>query len=319
MPIITIRDAQSGAEARIFSEMGFNCFEFRAPVAGRMVEVLDAEPDFTGGNSPPSRSGIPLLFPFPNRIRGAKYSWEGREYHLTGVRDDKQGNAIHGFVIDRPWRITAQKAECVTGEFQLSRDAPDRRPLWPADFIIEVRYGIKGSAMRCDIRIANADRVPLPWGFGTHSYFRVPLAPESTIADCLVQAPASQMWELINCLPTGKRVAVSAAADLREGKLLSGLKLDDVLTGVTARDGAIESRVVDAKAGLQVTQFTDAIFRELVAFTPAHGRSVCLEPYTCVTDAMNLEPQGINAGLQVLPPGGEIRTWFEFHVGQVVV
>lgn len=318
MSPVVLHDSRTGATARILTEVGFNCFQFQAPVGKQLIEVLDAEPDFVTTGQNPSRSGIPLLFPFPNRVRGARYRWDNREYHLTGVRDDKQGNAIHGLTIDRPWRVTSQGPTFAVGEFQLSVDAPDRRPLWPADFRIEVRYEISGSALRCDIRIANTDTVPLPWGFGTHSYFRVPLSQESTVADCLVQAPASEMWELINCLPTGRHLPVTGSADLREGASLAGLKLDDVLTGVTASEGRIETVVMDAKAGLQITQLSDTIFRELVAFTPAHGRSVCLEPYTCVTDAINLQGQGIDAGLQVLPPGESVHTWFEIHAGLVI-
>jgi aldose 1-epimerase len=51
-----------------------------------------------------------------------------------------------------------------------------------------------------------------------------------------------------------------------------------------------------------------------VAFTPPHRLAVCLEPYTCTTDAINLEQQGVNAGWRVLKPGtsalAEIRLAF---------
>jgi aldose 1-epimerase len=49
--------------------------------------------------------------------------------------------------------------------------------------------------------------------------------------------------------------------------------------------------------------FVARAFRELVAFTPPHRHAVCLEPYTCATDAINLQAQGIDAGLRVLQPG----------------
>lgn len=318
MQLLTLHDTRTGAIARILPDVGFNCFQFQTPVAGQTIDVLDAMPDFAATGEQPSHSGIPLLFPYPNRIRGGRFRWGNRDYHLTGVRDDRQGNAIHGLVIDRPWRVVSSGATIAVGQFQLSVDAPDRRGVWPADFLIEVRYELRGATLRCDIRIVNPDTVPLPWGFGTHPYFKVPLSPQSKTADCLVQAPAAELWELENCLPTGKRAPVSAARDLREGKSLAGLKLDDVLTGVKPRQGVIESVVMDAKAGWQVSQVTDAIFRELVVYTPPHGRSVCLEPYTCVTDAVNLQAQGLDAGWRVLPPGGEFRTWIEIRASQVI-
>ena len=46
-----------------------------------------------------------------------------------------------------------------------------------------------------------------------------------------------------------------------------------------------------------------AAFRELLLFTPAHRRSVAIEPYTCASDGMNLGGRGIDAGWLVLEPG----------------
>ena len=37
--------------------------------------------------------------------------------------------------------------------------------------------------------------------------------------------------------------------------------------------------------------------------TPPHRQAVCLEPYTCPTDAINLQQRGVDAGLLVLQPG----------------
>jgi aldose 1-epimerase len=45
---------------------------------------------------------------------------------------------------------------------------------------------------------------------------------------------------------------------------------------------------------------------------------MCLEPYTCVTDAINLAPRGIETGWRVLEPGSEFRTWIEIKAGQVI-
>ena len=39
---------------------------------------------------------------------------------------------------------------------------------------------------------------------------------------------------------------------------------------------------------------------------PPHRKAVCLEPYTCVTDAANLQARGIDAGWRELPAGGAV-------------
>jgi aldose 1-epimerase len=312
-----LTNTRTGATARILPAVGFNMYQLQLPVGKRTVDVLDATPDFPTTGKSPSHSGIPLLFPFPNRIRGARFTWAGREYALDGIHQDGQGNAIHGLAIDRPWRVIQVIENAAVGQFQLSVDAPDRRGLWPADFLIEVRYELRDAGMRCDLRVFNPDSVPLPFGFGTHPYFRVPLSPKSKAGECLIQAPVAKEWELTDCLPTGNQHPVSGRKDLREGQELQGLKLDDAFTGLTATDDRIDTVVMDPAAGLEVRQSFDTAFRELVVYTPPHGRSVCLEPYTCITDAVHMSEQGIDGGWRVLSPGAEFRTWFQITAGLV--
>ena len=316
MTVITITDHLSGSTARIAPELGFNCFEFRAVVGGKVVDVLDAVPDFERGGQRPSGSGIPILFPFPNRIRAGRFAWKGQEYVLPGT--DKWGNAIHGLCMDRPWRVVRQSDDFVTGQFQLSVDAPDRRSLWPSDFVIEVDYELVRSRLRARFRISNPGSHSLPWGLGTHPYFKLPLSCESRFEDCLVEVPARSLWELENCLPTGRTLAVNDANDLRDGAYLSVLKLDDVYTGLEYEGPQFDCLVMDERAGLQVTLTCPPIFREIVAFTPPNRAAVCLEPYTCPTDAVNLQTNGLDVGWRMLGPGQEFHTWIDLSVGSVI-
>ena len=319
MTLITLTDS-TGSTACIAPQLGFNCFEFLARVRDWSVNVLDADPAFASGTLRPSGHGIPLLFPFPNRIRDARFVWEGVEFVIPAEsgRHDKTGNAIHGFCLDRPWRVIEQSDRVAVGRFQLSVDAPERRPLWPADFVIEVRYELRGTTLRADICIENPDSVPLPWGFGTHPYFRVPLDEQSQPARCLIEVPADSEWVLKSSLPTGERRPVSRDKDLRDGEYFDVLKLDDVLTDLTSKNGAVETLIIDEAAGLQVTQRCDPAFREMVVFTPPQRSCVCIEPYTCVTDAIHLQARGVPAGLRVLPPGERVDLWFEISAGTLL-
>ena len=320
MPLITLTDRATGSTARIAPELGFNCFEFTARAQSWIIPVLEADSAFAGGSLRPSGHGIPILFPFPNRIRDSRFVWDGREYVIpadVGLHD-KNSHAIHGFCLDRPWRGTELGERFAVGQFQLSIDAPERRHLWPADFLIEVGYELRGSSLRCDVRIENPDSVPLPWGFGTHPYFHVPLDKDSRLANCLIEVPANQEWLLQDCLPTGSRCEVVAEKDLREGEYLDVLKLDDVLTDLNVSNNVVECAIYDEAAGLQIVQRCGSEFREYVVFTPPIRPCVCLEPYTCVTDAINLHARGVDAGLQVLPPGQQAHLWFEITAGTLL-
>ena len=320
MEVITIKDSQTGSTAKIAPELGLNCFEFLARVDDFTVSVIDAAADFVEGKQSPSGHGIPILFPYPNRIRGGRFSWEGKDYFLPpGKVACNKDNAIHGFCLDRPWRVTDRGKNFVTGEFHLSKDASDRRDLWPADFVLEVKYSLERTALTADVRVTNPDSVPLPWGFGTHAYFKLPLGTKSDPARCLIEAPASEQWELIDCLPTGKKRPIPKEIDLREGAYFDVLKLDDVLSGLPKEPGEIRSVIWDEAAGLQVEQVTDPIFQELVAYTPPGRNAVCLEPYTCVTDAINLRLKRDDTGWQVLQPGETWETRIVIQAGRIIV
>lgn len=321
MDVLELIDSASGSVARIVPEIGFNCFSFEAHLAGQVVDVLDADPEFPSGSLRPSGYGIPLLFPYPNRIRNGRFSWEGREYHIPAksVQHDTNGHPIHGFCLDRPWRVIDLGPAHAIGQFQLSVDAPELVPCWPADFVIEVGYAVRGATLRSEIRIENRGTTRLPWGFGTHAYFRVPLGVGSEPKHCLITVPARLQRELVECLPTGKVTPVTEEKDLRDGAYFDVLKLDDVYTGVMTADELLECSIMDEQAGLVLAQHCPDVFGDVVVYTPEGRDCICMEPYTCATDAINLEANGHPAGLRTLEPGEEFRTWLEISVGRVIV
>ncbi len=61
----------------------------------------------------------------------------------------------------------------------------------------------------------------------------------------------------------------------------------------------------DVRSGADVLRVrASPDFRDVVVFTPVHRQAFCIEPYTCITDAINLQARGVDAGLLTLPPGG---------------
>lgn len=321
MPAIQIRDPETGSTAHILPELGFNCFQFQAMVDGQCVDVIDSHPEFAYGDQRPSSSGIPILFPFPNRIANAQYQWEGVKYELPADKTyhDKSGNAIHGFCLDLPWRVIAQEETYAIAQFQLSIDGKHRLKYWPGDIFIEVKYEVRGAALRAEFRVGNPGQTSIPWGLGTHPYFKVPLSEQGTLKNCLIEVPATEEWVLENCVPTGVKKTIEESHDLREGAWLDQLKLDNVLSGLPEETEQYECLIMDEQGGLVVTQDYDSVFSELVAFTPPNRNCVCLEPYTCVTNAINLIRNDVETGLRVLPPGSEIKTWIEIRAGKVIV
>lgn len=313
--VYVLAHAASGAVAEVWPALGFNCYRWLATSDAGPLDLLYADPQlFTGGR--PTRSGIPVLFPFPNRIRDGRYTWDGKDYQLP-LNDPTQKNAIHGFACRKPWRVVDQGADgqsaWVTGEFQGSVDAPESLPLWPADYSLRVIYRLGVGRLAVESVVRAPGPAPLPFGLGFHPYIRIPFVAGADATDYKVQCAARQYWKLTNSLPTGKHVAVDATRDLRQPRNFNDLTLDDVLTDLVPGAKAVGA-VLDVKRGVGVSLRADAAYREVVAFTPPHREAVCLEPYTCPTDAINLQAKGLNVGWQVLAPGAEWRATFAFEV-----
>lgn len=312
---LTISCRHGETRATILPTLGFNCIEFSTTVDGRAVSVLDTEPGFETGERRPVGSGIPLLFPFPNRINHGKFSHRGQSYVVSPSEWSQQ--TIHGFCVNRPWKVLERSPESLTGEFLLSRDAPERRAQWPADARLVVKYSVDKRRLHAEVTVENPDKVPLPWGFGTHPYFRLPLGGGHSPNDCVIHAEVSEQWELNECFPTGNKLPIPADKDLRNGWKFGSGPQDDVYTGLKPRDGKIVQTIDDPVSRLRLTQRSCDEFRELVVFTPKGRPTICLEPYTCVTDASNLKDLGLDSGWRELAPGGKVKLWFEISVSRV--
>ncbi len=309
---IVLRDDVAGSIAEVTPGLGFNCHRFAAMRAGEPLEVLYAAPNFTKGTERPSGSGTPILFPFPGRIAGTTFHWQGKAYPLEA--GDGRGNAIHGFVHTRPWRVLEQSATCVVGQFQAATDDPSLLSRWPSDFCITATYSLAGRALSMHYRCENSGEMPLPCGLGTHPYFRLPLGGSDAGA-CLVRLPVHERWELAEMIPSGRRLAVENADRFAAGPRFADMKFDDVFTRLEFDDGWCRPSIHDPESGATVTIAFDAAFRECVVYTPPHREAVCIEPYTCLAGAFSLAERNLDTGLRVLPPGGSFTAQVEFHVG----
>jgi aldose 1-epimerase len=298
---VVIRDI-SGSTARILTGYGFNCVRFSVSTGNDLTDVIWSEPDF-GPAGAPDLNGIPVLFPFGGRLAGTTFRWRGTEYTVTDAIINN-GYAIHGFVLNRPWRVIEQSETHVTGEFQASVDDPSLLDQWPSDFRIRMRYEISATTLECDITIENPDQKPMPYGFATHGYFRTPLVPEGNGEACEVTIPAASTWVLDqNAIPTGEIVPVDASNDLRNGPAIDGRQFNTVYTDLeTEQNGDVACKVRDPAAGRSIRITSSGGFREVVVWNPVHREAVAIEPYTCVVTAFDVEERGFDAGLRVLEP-----------------
>ncbi len=302
--IVTLNDSQSGATASILVSQGLNCYQFQVPGPNGMIDVIWSEPGFEQGDKRASGSGIPLLFPFPGRIAGTTLQWDGKSYPLEA--GDGIGNAIHGFVHERPWRVIEQDPARLVAQFQASVDDPTLLDHWPADFRITATYQVQGNCLSSNFVFDNPDNHPLPCGFGTHPYFAMPLGG-STAANCQVKLPVSSQWTLEQMNATGEKTTLDDPPLFQRGQPFGTMTFDTVFSDLVFSGGLCEASIEDPETARRVIVAFDRAFRECVVYTPPHRESICIEPYTCAPDPFRLERDGVNAGLRVLSPGESFR------------
>ena len=110
-------------------------------------------------------------------------------------------------------------------------------------------------------------------------------------------------------IPTGQMQSVPAEKQLAAGLRLDDHQFDTVFTDMRPdADGLLRTKLTDPANGRTLTQTFDASFTQCVVYTPPHREAICLEPYTCVPDAIRLAAEGHKTGLQILQPGESRQT-----------
>nr|MDD6335661.1 aldose 1-epimerase [bacterium] len=282
-----------GVRALVIPERGAQLYSLTA--FGR--EWLDASQGILPQDK--IRCGAPILFPTPNRMTNATYTFQGRTYHQTvnGVP-----RILHGLAYDAPFVLDELCADSTGAWCTLHTDFVPGAPgyqAYPFDSRLTVTWKITQQGVTLSYKVENLGTGDMPFGFAWHPYFTKDGAGEVVITagvDCFYQATA--------CYPTGGLLSVEdyPTMDLRGGRKVSELRLDEDYFGVTP-DTVVRADYVDLGIGMQF--FCTAEFTHLVVFTPPKKPFFCIENQTCSTDAINLHAYGNpHTGLMILPAGG---------------
>ncbi|MCE5259769.1 MAG: aldose 1-epimerase [Chloroflexi bacterium] len=291
--------------AQIFPNNGCNLFDWE-------VDGIEYLTDFgTVKGSAHQLLGIPILYPTPNRVRGAQFTFEERTFTFP---PNNGANFIHGLVRDLPWKTDEPAIEdesiSLHASIKIAPDSPAFE-LFPISNTLSLILTLKPGHIRFDFTVQNDDeRQRLPFGLAIHPYFRV-IGPRDSVR---IEVPARKWMEAANLLPTGKLVDLSRApADLTKPQSLSELALDDVFWGLSS--SATQTIYYD-NIGTKVTLAASDFFTHSVVYTPPEQPYFCLENQSCATDAHNLYAQGLEeaAHLTILEPGESHSSWIEFSV-----
>ncbi|HEY8621353.1 MAG TPA: aldose 1-epimerase family protein [Dermatophilaceae bacterium] len=256
------------------------------------------------GYPPDARSSAgrgQLLMPWPNRVRGGRYTFAGRGHTLALTEPDR-GNAVHGLVRWAIWSVLAQAEDTVTLGCRLR---PQQGWEWSLD--LSVSYSLTAAGLIVTPRALNVGTGAAPFGFGAHPYLSV---GEDRVDEVELGIPAASLLEVDDrLLPTGLAAVDGSDYDFREPRVLGTLALDTTFTDVDAdADGRWRVTLAHPHSSRTVTVWADArAYPWLQVFTgdslPMAARrssGIAVEPMTCPPDAFNS-----GDGLLVLEPGQE--------------
>ena len=247
--------------------------------------------------------GIPLLYPWANRLGGFGYRFAGRTVAIDGgTSRDEHGLPIHGLLgAVRGWSLTACGADREAAWVSAQLDITQRSELlaaFPFPHSVEVQATLRGNALTIVTTVQPTADVAVPVSFGYHPYLRL---PDVARAGWHIELPIVRRLELDeHRIPTGRSVASAPV----NGPLARST-FDD---GFVVADG--EEPFVLAGGGRRI----ELVFKEGYPYTQVYAPSdddvVCFEPMTAPTDAL----RGCHGPPPAVSPGDCYRAQFTITV-----
>jgi aldose 1-epimerase len=270
-----------------------------SPVGARLVRAQRGDVDLVlvvpDGVVPSPYAGA-VLAPWPNRIYGASYSFEGTTYGPP-ANEAATGSALHGlvaFLVFDPVEVTSESV--------LLRTMVARQPGYPTALEVEVAYRLDDEGLTGSVTARNMGDHCAPYGLGWHPYL---VAPDGGLEDWRLTLPANGRCKVdVRGRPTGGTGAVDGTdLDFRDGREIAGAVLDVTFTDLTpGRDAAVRVQGPDGR-GVELSAIGDwagfwQVYTSDTIGPVLHRKGLAVEPMTCPPDAFRSGDSVIR-----LPPG----------------
>lgn len=234
-----------------------------------------------------SRSAI--LGPFPGRIDGGRFSFDGVDVSLPTHSD---GHARHGFITDLDFELVSQSHSLHL------RSRFDGDSTWPWSFVIDVVYSLvvsntKEARLSVSISLKNTSLSDAPVGLGWHPLLSMP--GHDTIRDLSLTIPARiEVATRQDRIPlVGERafngIHTPVVIDYVGDRLI-----DTPYTGlVPNEEGVVETIISNPLNGAQLSLTQEPGESKVVVVWTSDTMdrdprgSIALEPYTFIPNAFN--------------------------------
>jgi len=259
---------------------------------------------FPADELPPAYAGK-VLMPWPNRVAGGAYGFDGRRYELP-VNEAATGSALHGLALWNEWQVE-QGSDDEVRLAHLLRGQPG----FPFQLALSAWYGLDAeSGLNIELRAVNCGIAPAPYGCGSHPYVTV---GGEDISNCELSFLAGKVLLTDDKLqPTTLLDTTGTTFDFSEPRVLASQSLDHAFTAlpegdweVRLRNPALELSAVVAASG------TNAPWLQLYSGELRGRKGLAVEPMTCPPDAFNS-----GQDLVVLEPGQSHSLTFRIHAAE---
>ncbi len=258
----------------------------------RRLENLDA------AAAKGSTVGIPLLYPWANRLASPGFRAAGRDVILDPssplLHCDEHGLPMHGVRWSSlAWELAESSPTRLVARFDWNR--PELLAVFPFRHRLEMAVTLRADSLTIETKILAEELLPVSFGF--HPYFGIPGLPRG---QWRLRLPA--MRRLVpddRGIPTGEEAA-SGAFDASLGEL----NLDDGFVVLDERPTFSLSG-----GGRQITVEFLQNFSHAQVFAPRGKDFVALEPMTAPTSALTS-----GRGLRLVEAGQEFEAAFRILV-----
>ena len=232
-----------------------------------------------------------MLAPWPNRIVGGSYDFEGETYTVA-LTEPERGHALHGLVGWLDFAAVSQSESQVVLEGVITAQAG-----YPWRVVVTVTKTLTDAGLATTVTATNTAASPAPWGTGPHPYL---VAGPGHVDEWTLDLPAAEVLLTTELLaPTGLAPVQEAGLDWREPRPVGDTFIDHAFTGFTSAHVRITA---PSGTGVEMTWGPECRWVQLHTADqpdPAISRlGLAVEPMTCPPDAFNS-----GTDLVVLQPG----------------
>ncbi len=271
-----------------------------ASLRHRGVELLRRVEELEAAAAKGSSAGIPLLYPWANRLAEPRYRVLGQEVVLDKssplLHFDEHGLPMHGV----PWPLLSWIVTEARQDFtaaQLEWSTSNLLAVFPFRHRVELAATLRPDGLTLETTLVAGSESPVPVSFGFHPYFGLPELPR---AKWHLELPAMRKLLLDRRgIPTGDEEPFAGFnAELGENSFDDGFALMEEQTTFSVA-GATCKVSVELLAGYGYAQI----------FAPKDKDFIAFEPMTAPTSALTS-----GRGLRFVSPGERFRAVFRIRI-----